>query len=151
MDYFTFNNQGELIGFDAVRFLKDVERNRKILRNLEIRRAELEGFGVKAIQYDKVKVQSSGISDPTAELAVTAQHLESQIALYYFWISSYEDAMRMMDSESRWLIECMFSGRRGAYKHAMEHFCVEQTTIYRMRKDALAQFTNLMVGHISSP
>lgn len=148
MDYFVFDTKGKLIEFHAEQFLKDINKNRNILHNLETRRAELEGYGIKAVQYDKVKVQTSGIGDPTAELAVMATHLDSQITLYYFWISAYEDAIRQMDSDDRWILECMFSGRHGAYRTAMDHFCVEKSTVYRMRQKAINEFSEFMVGAI---
>lgn len=148
MDYFVYEN-GELVRFDAARFIREHKKNKKVLSNLRSRLRELETYGISALKFDSVKVQTSNIADPTAELALMATHLKKQIVEYEYWLSVYDKTMCQMSDGDRYVLETMLNPDASHPLYScMEHFHLEKSAIYELRSHAIKRFSELVVGEL---
>lgn len=137
-------------GFDAAGFLKEYKHRSSVISSLKRRLSDLEESGVSAIRYDKDKVQTSNLSNPTEELALVMLHVERQIAYYEFWQDACDDALGKMDKDECWILREWYI-KGCSLMDAIEHLNLERTSVFNFKKRALEHFADLLIGMIKPP
>ena len=136
------------IRFNAVGFLKDYAYNCRVLQTLRDSLQLAEDYG-PVCMMEGDRVQTSNISDMTANLAIYTVRLKDQIKLYEFWLARGMDAMSKLTEDEKTILQIFFLDGFGTpLRRAMETFHMEKTSIYRIRKQAIDHFSILMIGDL---
>lgn len=143
--YYKFHN--ECLEFQVVKFVRDHKKHVHTLRSL---RTELVGLDtIKGISYDSTKVQTSGVGDPTARLALVKDEIQNKIAEYEFMVDLYDKTMKELTDEERTILETMYnSNTLYPDEILMDRLYVGHTTLYRRRKQAINHFETLVTGFL---
>ena len=147
MKYMTFDH-GNLTAFDAVGFLEDYSFNKAMVQSLEERIQDIRDYSM-SVRYDGDRVQTSGISDPTAELATLSVNLEEKKLWYEFWLQQCDKSLALLQEDDRFLLKVFYIDKADSPVYvAMDKLGMEKSNVYRLRKAAIQKFSDLMVGKL---
>ena len=143
--YYEFHN--DFLSFRVVQFVKDHRLHILSLRNMRSELDDLES--IKSIEYDKTRVQSSELGDPTAQLALIKTSLENKIAEYEVMLSIYDRTMASLDEVDRHILEIMYDNDLDYPSLILqEEYHIEHSTFYRWRARAIDHFESVVTGFL---
>lgn len=138
---------------EAVSELRNYRQRRQAIENmaerLQILREAFTAIRCAATDSTPVMGGASRIEDNMLNNIVERERLELNIEATKRLVELTERGLDALDGKQRTVLEKFFVERPPRHvEWLMEHFCVEQSQIYRMKDEALYAFTIGMFGLI---
>lgn len=136
---------------EAVSELRNYRQRRQAIENmaerLQILGEKFTAIRCAAMDSTPVMGGASRIEDNMLSNIVERQRLELNIEATKRLVELTERGLDALDDRQRTVLEKFYVNRPPRHiEWLMEHFCVEQSQIYRMKDDALYSFTIGMFG-----
>lgn len=136
---------------EAMDKLRGYEARRCALTNIpvELRRLELERSRIRGASVDAAPVSGGGSTWEDAMLSNIVQRDELKQRLWEarLWVFAVDKALEVLDDDERLVLDRFYIHRaRKALDSLCEQLCVEKTTVYRLRDQALRRVTIALYG-----
>ena len=131
------------LDFNIAKFVKDCYEHQKQLPALIEQYNNLDGL--KGIDPSRDKVQTSPNNDAMDKLVVLRINLAERIEDYQSDINLLKTAFQCLTEDEQEAIDICFNGRPISEQCYMRN--IEERTLYRHRKKALAKLTSALIGN----
>lgn len=136
---------------EAIEMLKGLKGAKSAMRSIpeELERVELKLTGIRSASADGAAVQGGGSGREDALLTnmVRKEKLHSRLKENELWISQVERALSCLEETDRLVLDRMYiQTERGNVERLCEELCVEKSTVYYKRDNALRNFTRALYG-----
>lgn len=132
----------EALLYNYIFLKKNIETDK-----LKLEELNLESFDVNASKYDSVKVDTSTISDITAENAINhiikKEYLARKIRKNTFQKKQIDIAMEALNDTERTIIEEKYFNLLRDYE-VYDNLCLSRSNYYRIKKQAVKKVSRLI-------
>ena len=133
--------------YDTKNLLKDLEKSRRTLRNLERQYADLDG--ARAMDYSNERVSSSPTTDRLESIAIQRANLRLKIDRYRRDIALVDECIGALPEDEQMALSEFFikdKSKQSAVITLCDKLALEQSAVYSLRRKALKDFERLLFG-----
>ena len=136
---------------EAIEKLKRYDAMHTAQQNItrEIARLKEEAFAIRRADPSATPVRGSGgrYDEVLMNNIVKRQELAWTLKQVKLWITNTDRGLTALDEEERLVLQRLYLyPQKGAVSRLCEELCMEQSTVYRKRDQALEHFTVAMYG-----
>ena len=133
--------------YDTKNLLKDLEKSRRTLRNLERQYADLDG--ARAMDYSNERVSASPTKDRLELIAIQRANLKLKIDRYRRDIELVDKCIDALPEDEQMALSEFFikdKTKQSAVVTLCDKLALEQSAVYSLRRKALKDFERLLFG-----